>query len=109
MPVDVKTEVWNKCDVMGIDHVRAMIRVSGFGSEQVFAIEWVDVKEREVRERQEAEESERAKRALKAAEQSASASRDAAKGARAAARWTMVAALATAAAVIVALKEWWLR
>jgi len=55
----------------------------------------------------ESEEREHVERALKAAQDSANAAGAAAAGARSAARWTMVAALSAAGAVILSLAKYW--
>ena len=107
MTTDSREGVRRECEKLGELVVQAKLESGHFGGREAFAWEWLlEQHHRRLREGESAE-SERAERALKVAEESASAARAAAAGARSAARWTMVAALCAAAAVVVSLAKYW--
>ena len=107
MIADSRDEVRRECEKLGELVVQAKLESEHFGSGKAFAWEWLLEQHHRRRREGESAELERAERTLKAAEESASAARAAAAGARSAARWTMVAALAAVAAVVVSLVKYW--
>jgi hypothetical protein len=104
---DSREDVRRECEKLGELVVQAKLESGHFGTGRAFAWEWLlEQHHRRLREGESAE-LERVERVLKAAEDSASAARAAAAGAQSAARWTMVAALSAAAALIVSLAKYW--
>ena len=102
-----REDVRRECEKLGELVVQARLESGRFGPGEAFAWEWLlEQHHRRLREGESAE-IERLERALKAAEESARAARAAAAGAQSAARWTIAAALAAAAAVIVSLVKFW--
>ena len=109
MTTDSREDVRRECEKLGELVVQAKLESGHFGTGKGFAWEWLLEQHHHRLREGESAERERAERALKAAEDSAGAARAAAAGAQSAARWTMVAALCAAAAVIVSLaKYWWI-
>src|SRR5258708_38856373 len=101
-------EVGGGCEKLGEAVVQAKLESEHFGPGKAFAWEWLLEQHYRRRREGESQDRERAERVLKVAEDSASAARAAAAGAQSAARWTMVAALSAAAAVVVSFaKHWW--
>ena len=107
MTTDSREDVRRECEKLGELVVQAKLESGHFGTGKGFAWEWLLEQHHHRLREGETAERERAERALKAAEDSAGAARAAAAGARSAARWTMVAALCAAAAVIVSLAKYW--
>jgi len=105
--IDSREEVRRECEKLGEHTVQARLEAGHFESGKVFALEWLLELHHRRRREGESEGREHVERALKAAQDSASAAGAAAAGARSAARWTMVAALSAAAAVIVSLAKYW--
>jgi hypothetical protein len=105
--VDSREDVRRECEKLGEAVVQAKLESEHFGAGKGFAWEWLLEQHYRRRRDVESEERERTERALKALEDSAGAARAAAAGAQSAARWTMVAALSAAAAVIVTLAKYW--
>ena len=107
LTTDSREDVRRECDKLGELVVQARLESDHFGTGKAFAWEWLlEQHHRRLREG-ETEERERTERVLKAAEDAAGAARAAAAGAQSAARWTMVAALSAAAAVVVSLAKYW--
>jgi len=104
---DSREDVRRECEKLGELVVQARLESGHFETGKAFAWEWLLERYYRRRREGESEERERGERALKAVEDSASAARAAAAGARSAARWTMLAALVAAAAVIVSLARYW--
>src|SRR5256885_13539217 len=107
LTTDSCEDVRRECEKLGEPVVQARLESDHFGTGKAFAWEWLlEQHHRRLREGESAER-ERAERALKGAEDAAGAARAAAAGAQSAARWTIVAALLAAAAVIVSLVKYW--
>src|SRR5712671_680527 len=107
LTTDSREDVRRECEKLGELVVQAKLESGHFGTGEAFAWEWLLEQHYRRRREGESEDRERSERALKAAEDAASAARAAAAGARSAARWTMVAALSAAAAVVVSLAKYW--
>jgi len=100
LTTDSREDVRRECDKLGELVVQARLESDHFGTGKAFAWEWLLEQYYRRRREGESEERERTERTLKAA-------RAAAAGAQSAARWTMVAALSAAAAVVVSLAKYW--
>ncbi len=107
LTTDSREDVRRECEKLGELVVQARLESDHFGPGKALAWEWLLEQYYRRRREGESEERERIERVLKAAEDAAGAARAAAAGARSAARWTMVAALSAAAAVVVSLAKYW--
>ena len=103
MELGSKESVWTECQAMGEAAVKARLEAGSFGGFSLLPKQWLLEKEAERQALREAEDRARNDRTMAASEASARASEKAAEASLLSARWTMWAAIAALASVVMPL------